>query len=95
MYQLELVSEKDGERPVDAARITESQRDPRTLSRQRKSLTRFFGVICHIYEFVSRFTRLYEAFKLVSIENVPILSIKLIQFSFMIELFFMELYDTI
>jgi len=42
------LSEKDGECPVDAARITESQRDPHTLSRQRKSPTRFFGVICRI-----------------------------------------------
>jgi len=82
----ELVSEKDGERPVDAARITEGQRDPRTLSRQRKSLTRSLrGNLSYTNSYL---VSLYEAFKLVSIENVPILSIKLIQFSFTIELFY-------
>lgn len=44
----ELISEKDGERPVDAARITEGQRDLYTLSRQERSCARFFGAICRV-----------------------------------------------
>lgn len=60
----ELVSGKYGERPVDAARVTEGQRDPRTLSRRKKKSHTISRRNLSYTDSVSRFTELYNTFRL-------------------------------
>lgn len=72
------LTEKDGERPADAARITKSRGDPRILSRQKeipRDSSRCNLPYAHPYP---RFAVLHGAFKPLVIENRPALLIEFI-----------------
>lgn len=75
----ELVSEKDGERPADAAHITEGSARSAHFIKTEEKVPRDSSAQFVLHRFASRFTGFYNVFILLSIENAPIISMELIR----------------